>query len=202
VTISTTNSTAATGALYADANPAATPVASTMRAVMLSSWNTRRAASPAAAPNWISGPSRPSELPEAIASHDANASSALRVSGSRTRPSTIASITKPTPAPSRSRAATSRISPTSRPPTAGSTIRSHAGMATIIATLPPPPSSRSTAVSAPRNAIANPAATSATAITASQRCHHREVGAVTSVAAWSGAPPKARSATAGGRAGG
>ena len=41
-----------------------------------------------------------------------------------------------------------------------------------------------------------------TAITASQRCHHREVWAVTSVAAWNGGSPKARSATAGGRAGG
>jgi hypothetical protein len=51
--------------------------------------------------------------------------------------------------------------------------------AAIIATMVSPPSSRPTAARLPRNAIANPAATSATTTTAAQRLHHAELGAVT-----------------------
>ena len=126
-----------------------------------------RVASPKAAPAWINGPSRPSEFALAIAIHDAPARIALRQVGTRTVPSTTASITKPTPPPFFCRRSAYAIAPTSMPPNAGNASRSHHGAASTIATELSPPSALAASASASRKPIANAEAATATTRTAS-----------------------------------
>src|SRR5262245_15581676 len=58
-------------------------------------------ASPDVPPNWISGPSRPSEPPHTIAHHDAADFTDVTTIDRRARPSATASMTSLTPPPPR-----------------------------------------------------------------------------------------------------
>ena len=90
--------------------------------------------SPAAPPNWISGPSRPSEPPEAIANQAAADFSRVTRIDRCTPPSTTASITLPTPPPPRARATSRPSAPATRPPSAGKATRAHTGAARMAVT--------------------------------------------------------------------
>src|SRR4249919_1773144 len=68
--VSNTNKTAANGVLYAAANPAAVPAATSTRVRSRDVVMTRPSAAPSEPPNSINGPSRPIDIPVAIANQD------------------------------------------------------------------------------------------------------------------------------------
>jgi hypothetical protein len=95
--VSRTNSTAAKGVLYAAANPAAVPAATSTRASLSDTPKTRDAVAPSDPPNSMSGPSRPNDMPVAIALQDPATRQAVTLRDNLTLPSATASITLLTP---------------------------------------------------------------------------------------------------------
>src|SRR5690349_18695454 len=161
-TISSTNATAASGVLYAAAKPAAVPAAISTRRSSADRRSRVLTAYPAVPPNWISGPSRPSEPPHTIAHHDATDLTTVTTTDSLPRPSATASITSLTPPPPRF-AISSVIAPAASAPTIGSTSRHGHEAALIAATiLVTPAIACVTPASDARNAIAKAPAASAT----------------------------------------
>jgi len=129
--VSRTNSTAANGVLYAAAKPAAVPDAISTRVRSCGVFMIRPTAAPSVPPTSISGPSRPMDMPPAIAVHDEATRDIVVRSESCTLPRTTASITLLTPC----RVALNlEITPAAAPPAAGTQRRSHHGRFVIAST--------------------------------------------------------------------
>src|SRR5262249_37433705 len=120
---------------------------------------------PIAPPNWISGPSRPSDPPEAIASHDAADFCKVTRIGRSTLPSATASITLPTPPLVRRPPPSRPTAPPPKPPSAGNPPRAQPGAARIADTTSLAPTQCSTAASEARKPTAKAAAATATSPT-------------------------------------
>src|SRR6185503_15143510 len=84
--VSSTNSVAANGVLYAAAKPAAVPAPTNTRVWARDVSTVRPTAAPNAPPTSINGPSRPMDRPPAIATHDDATRDAVAGSDNRTRP--------------------------------------------------------------------------------------------------------------------
>ena len=140
---------------------------------------TRPSAAPSEPPNSISGPSRPIDIPVAMADQDESTRETVVRSESCTFPSATASMTLLTPWTGVARSLAIRPAPA--PPTAGRPTRIHHGSLAIASTtLPAPRAIRYQRVSELRNAMANAAAPRATrhsAIEEAQAIGHRVIGA-------------------------